>query len=155
MTITLRLLPLLTAFSLGLFAAEPTEVHWNDLCRAVHGRQVVITTANQGVVEGYCVAISVEEVSLRTENGRLVKVARNALSRVQMHRAPRGRQLNALGKGVGRGLHDGVGLVFSPLAPVGLVMVPGALAWGLVAAPFCIVGDLLDHAAGKQEYRVI
>jgi hypothetical protein len=54
-----------------------------------------------------------------------------------------------------RSLRAGFAALFSPYAPAGIVMVPGTLAWGAVAAPFCLIADIGAAAAGgKQEIRV-
>ena len=41
------------------------------------------------------------------------------------------------------------------MAPVGVVAVPATLAWGIVAAPFCLLSDLADEANGVEEIKVI
>jgi hypothetical protein len=63
-------------------------------------------------------------------------------------------RLKSLGKGMKHGMHDGVKMTFSPLAPIGLVVIPGTLAWGAVAAPFCILGDLFGGKPGQRMLAV-
>jgi hypothetical protein len=53
------------------------------------------------------------------------------------------------------GLRQGFEWLFSPYAPLGMVVVPGTVAWGAVAAPFCLLGDLNDKLAGRREIKVI
>jgi hypothetical protein len=146
-------LPAAIAWALPLHAAGPTEVPWNEVCRVAAARELVITTANGDTVDGYCVSISVDEMAINTRNRGVVKVARKALSRIQMHRS-KGHQLSSLGKAMHKGLNYGFDGLLSPYAPLGIVAVPSILAWGAVAAPFCLLGDLKDKVTGKQEIKV-
>lgn len=157
MSPTLRVLSLslLSVSGLVLFAGEPPQVRWNDLCSTARGREMVITTDSQETISGYCVGISVDEVSVRRSDGRIIRVARDTLSRFQIHRRRSGSQLKELGRDMKHSLRDGAGLVFSPMAPAGLIIVPGTLAWGAIAAPFCVLGDVFFHTPQDQEYRVI
>ena len=132
--------------------ADTVEVPWAKVCEASHGQRLVVTTTNGETLEGYCTSINVDEIAL-TKDQRLIKIAKSAVSRLQVHRV-KGHQLAALWRGVGHQLRDGTGLLFSPLAPVGAVMVPGTLAWGAVATPFCLLADVADHLAGENEIKI-
>jgi hypothetical protein len=138
-----------------LHAAEPMEVRWNEVCRVSAGHQLEITTTAGDTVGGYCVTINVDEISVTTQDRRVVKIARAALSRIQMHRSKNGHGLNSLRQGMHEGLRQGFEWLFSPYAPLGMVVVPGTVAWGAVAAPFCLLGDLNDKLAGRREIKVI
>lgn len=140
---------------LPLHAAEPMAVRWNDVCSATRGHQLTLTTANGHSVDGYCISVDVEEIAVTTKDQRVVKIARTALSRIRMRSSKKGHQLNSLGRGVHEGLRLGFDWLLSPLAPLGAVTVPATLAWGVVAAPFCILGDLKDNMATNQEIKVI
>ena len=101
-------------------------------------------------------SITVNEVAIQTENRQVVKIARSAFSRVQMHRSPQQQHpLKALGKDLRTSFRDGFGLLFSPVAPMGLVLIPGTAAWGVVAAPFCALGELKNKLEGPREIKVI
>ena len=144
--------------ALPLHAAEPIQVHWNEVCRVAADRQLVITTADGNTVEGYCVSITVDQMAVTTPDRQIVKIARTALSRIQMHRSPghqQGHQLRSLGQGMRTGLRYGFKSLLSPYAPIGIVTVPATLAWGAVAAPFCLLGDLRDRVTGKQDIQEI
>lgn len=140
--------------SVPLSAADAIEVPWNKVCEVSNGREITLTTANGGTVQGYCISTDVNEIAVTTRDRRVIKVARSALNRLQMRRS-KGHQLRALHKGVHSGLRVGFDALFSPLAPVGLVVVPGTLAWAAVSAPFCLLGDLKDKADGQQEIKLI
>ena len=142
----------LVASALPVSAAEPIVVPWNEVCRTAAGHDLVVTTAAGEKLEGYCYSIDVNTIAVGTKERGVVKIARTALSRIEMQRA-KGHQIASLGKGVHKGLKDGFDALLSPLAPAGIVMIPGTLAWGAVAAPFCIIGDLRAKANGTQEIR--
>jgi len=142
--------------SLPLCAADPVQVPWNQLCKKAMGNQLKITTADGATVDGFCMSITVDEVAISTENQKVVKVARTALSKIQMHRGlEQQHPLKALGKGLRTGFLAGFGLLFTPAAPAGIVLLPATAAWGVVAAPFCALGELKNKLDGPREVKVI
>jgi hypothetical protein len=145
----------LMSLCLPLHAAPPAEVHWTDVCHYADHRPLVVTTSTGEVVEGYCVSTTVDGISVMGKDHRVVKIARTAFSRMQMQLTKNPHRLKALGSGMHSAMKEGFDMMFSPLAPVGLVVIPGTLAWGIAAAPFCILGDLRNKIAGNQEIRVI
>ena len=142
--------------SLPLCAVEPVEVPWNQLCKAATGSHLMITTADGATVEGLCMSITVDEIAIRTENQKVVKIARSALSKIQMHRGPQQEHpLKWLGKELQTSFRNGLNMMFTPAAPAGLLLLPGTLAWGAVAAPFCALGELKNKLEGEREIKVI
>lgn len=154
---TLKTLTLLAAvWSFPLYAADAIQAHWNEVCRAAGGNQLTITTFGGTTVEGYCLSVSIDEITVTTTNQRVVRIARKTLSRIEVQRSQNnGHQLIALGRGVHAGLRTGVGWLLSPYAPLGIVAVPVTLAWGAVAAPFCALADLTHRTSHTQEIQVI
>jgi hypothetical protein len=150
----LKLLSLATVATCFSVCAAEVETPWNQICRMAGGRQLTITTVNGGIVEGYCVSINVNDIQIRTENQQLVKVARASLARLRMQ-ASKGHQLSSLGKGIGKSFRTGTQLLLTPFAPAGLVLMPAAAAWGAVAAPFCLLGDLVGKMEGEKDIKVI
>ncbi|HLJ46106.1 MAG TPA: hypothetical protein VKU01_08870 [Bryobacteraceae bacterium] len=152
--IPLQAVSLLTflASVLPVAAAEPVVVPWNEVCRTVSGHDLVVTTSGGEKVEGYCVSIDVNQMTVQTRDHGVIKVARKTLSRIEMQRA-KGHQLSSLRKGVHKALKDGFDALLSPWAPAGIMMIPGTLAWGAVATPFCILGDLRAKLTGTTEIR--
>jgi hypothetical protein len=136
-----------------LSAADPIAVDWNQVCRVAAGRELIVTTANGETTEGYCLTIKVDEIAVTTMDRKVVKIARSALSRIDVHRA-KGHQFSSLIKGMHESFKSSWESVLSPAAPFGIVAVPATLAWGVVAAPFCLLGDLRYKASGKQEIKV-
>ena len=134
-------------------AADRIQVDWTQVCRAAAGNQLAITTTNGDTVDGYCIAVNVNEVSINTDHG-IVKVARTAFSRIQMHRPHKGHQLRALGNMMRKSLAKESDWLLSPHAPAGLVSIPPTIAWGAVAVPFCLLGDLKDKLSGVREIQV-
>ena len=142
--------------SLPLCAADPVEVPWNQLCKAANGNHLMITTADGATVDGLCMSITVDEVAIRTENQKVVKIARTALSKIQMHRGiPQQHPLKRLGKDLRTTFREGFDMLFTPEAPAGIVLIPATAAWGVIAAPFCALGELKNKLDGPREVRVI
>jgi hypothetical protein len=145
--------------SLPLRADDAVQVVWTNVCGVATGRTLTVTSADGSTVEGHCMAIQVDSISVQTRNGP-VKVARAAVSRIEMAVSRReGHQLHRLGDGIRKGLQQGLDWTFSTFAPLGIVTVPAVLGWAAVSAPFCALGDLHDkitHASEKKrEIKVI
>jgi hypothetical protein len=138
----------------ALHAEEPLQVPWNEVCKTTVGKEMNIKTAAGGEINGYCVSVSIDEMNVRTQDGKIVKLARSALQGIRMRRT-KSHQLSALRKGMHGSLHESVDLLFSPLAPLGIVAVPGTIAWGIVATPFCALSDLHDKLQGSREIRLM
>jgi hypothetical protein len=117
-----------------LLAQESVHVAWSQVCKEARGRQMRLTTNTGDTVEGYCVSVSVDEISLRTPDQRAVKIARAAMARIVV--TPQGSQLQALGRGMRKSLRTGFRALLSPCAPAGIVLIPATLAWGALSAPF-------------------
>lgn len=139
----------LSLTSIPAFADSPTEVPWKDFCRVAGDRQLDIVTSSGENISGYCAVITVDEVSIRTPKG-IVKLGRAALTHISMERS-KGRQISSLGHSIRSSLKQGTDWLLSPAAPLGIVTIPGTLAWGAVAAPFCLLGDLKHHLMGSEE----
>jgi hypothetical protein len=145
----------LMAWTPPLHASDQIEVKWTEVCKVVDGHSLTITTVNGDTVDGYCLSIDVDQIVVTAKDQKVVKIARAALSRIQMSRSKKTHQLSSLRHGMGVGLRQGFDWLLSPYAPLGLVVVPGTVAWGAVAAPFCLIGDLKDKVEGRQEIKVI
>jgi hypothetical protein len=145
---------LAVAASSQLLRADDLEVHWNQVCHVAGGRELVVTTASGEKVEGYCVAVDVDQITVTTDDQRVVKIARSALSRLAMYRS-KGHQVRTLRRGVHKGLVEGVNELFSPLAIGGIAMIPGTLVWGAVSLPFCLLGDLKAKIGGTKDIKPI
>jgi hypothetical protein len=133
--------------------AADLQAHWNDLCHVAAGRQLNVTTSDGKTVSGTCSSTDADGISL-TANQRVVKIARITLSRIQMYQPGNGHHLADLGKGMSKSFKTGFGWLFSPAAPAGLVAIPATVAWGAVAAPFCLLGDLGDSGPVTQNIKV-
>ena len=146
----------LIAAGLETGRAEPISVPWNKVCSVAGERELSITTQRGETVQGVCLKINVDEIAVTTKDHCVVKIARSALARIRVQRAStNGHALAALGRGMLTGLRSGFGWLFSPAAPLGIVAVPGTLAWGAVAAAFCLVGDLHYKIRGSEEFKVL
>ena len=133
------------------FGRNIVDVSWNQVCHTAAGRPVRVQTATGDTVEGHCMSVNVDEVAIRTGDHKVVKIARAAMLRMSV--PPRNHQLRSLGRGMRGALQIGALGLFTPLAPGALLLIPGTLAWGAVAAPFCVTGDLLARTRGETEVR--
>jgi hypothetical protein len=140
------------AATLPLYAADDLHAHWNELCRVASGHQLNVTTTDGSTVSGACNSVQGDELSL-TANRRIVKIARTTLTRIQMYQ-PGNHHLADLGTGMSKSFGRGFGWLFSPAAPLGLIAIPATIAWGAVAAPFCLLGDMGDPGPTTQEIKV-
>jgi len=134
-----------------LLAQERVHVAWSQVCQEARGRQMRLTTNTGDTVEGYCVSVSVDEISLRTPDQRAVKIARAAMARIVV--TPQEHRLPALGRGMRKSLTTGFRALLSPWAPAGIVLIPATLAWGALSAPFCAAGDLFAGKSTGTEIR--
>jgi len=133
--------------------APKTPVEWRNLCANTAKELLVVTTESGDTIKGYCVFVQHDELTVRTVDGNVVKIARGTLKTVLALKVPDHR-LTALAKGMKHSLSDGVKMMFSPLAPVGFAVIPGTLAWGAVAAPFCIIGDMFGPKPAQRMLAV-
>ena len=146
------LAPLLS--TLPLRADDALEVQWNKVCQVAYGRELLVRTANGEMVRGVCLSVNVDAMMVRTRDNKVVRVARGALSRLEMYRSP-SHQLRSLGKGMHTGLREGFRELLSPEAVAGMVLIPGTVAWGAVSAPFCALGDLKAKLDGTRQIKPI
>jgi len=135
-----------------LYAADSIDVPWTQVCRKAGDHELLIRTAKGETIQGYCISLDVNAVSITTSDHKLVKVARNNIDRLLM--SPRGHQLRSLGKGVRSGLSYGFNALLSPSAPLGAIAIPGTLVWGAVSVPFCMLGDLKASLTRNKEIRI-
>jgi len=150
-TKSLRFLTLSAVFVFTI-PLHALEVPWNQVCSIAKGNRLTVATTNGDKVDGSCMSVTSDEMALKTTDGRVVKIARNALGRIDMQR-PRngGHNLESLGKP----LRWGLNVLFSPLAPFGALVLPPILAYDAVVAPFCLIGDLAQEDSGTEQITVI
>jgi hypothetical protein len=127
--------------------------HWGNLCSVAGGRELSVTTSDGKTIQGTCTSTSDTELALRA-NQRVVKIARSTLSRIQMYQPGSGHHLADLGKDMSKSFKTGFGWLFSPAAALGLVTIPVTVAWGAVAAPFCLLGDLGQDGPTTRDIKV-
>jgi hypothetical protein len=149
----------LSLFAVGVLAtlaplrAADVQTRWDNLCRFAGTRQLNVTTSDGTTVSGSCTSTDADALSL-SSNQRIVKIARSTLTRIQMYQPGNGHHLADLGSGMSKSFRMGFGWLFSPAAPLGLVTIPATIAWGAVAAPFCLLGDMGDNGPVTQDIKV-
>jgi hypothetical protein len=137
--------------SVPLYAGDTIDIPWNQLCRQANFHELAVTTTTGETVEGYCMMIDVNQVSVNV-NGNPVKIARASIVRLLM--TSRRHNLKSLGKGVRDGLRYGFDPLLSPSALAGAMAIPSTLVWGAVSAPFCVLGDLRAKLSHNKEIRI-
>ena len=139
-------------------AEGPFTVHWDEICRVAENRQLSITTREGRIIEGRCVSVAADQIDLAAKEHRVITIARPNLARIRLvrDRYAKRHALASLGKGMREGFRTGVQWLLSPAAPLGLVVIPGTAAWGVVAAPFCLLGELVrTRSVEIQELTVL
>jgi hypothetical protein len=139
--------------ALAPLEAADVQAHWNDLCRVAAGRQLNVTTSDGKTISGACTSTNADELSL-TSNQRVIKIARSTLTRIQMYDPGTGHHLADLGDKMSKSFKTGFGWLFSPAAPLGLVAIPATVAWGAVAAPFCLLGDIGSNGPTTHDIKL-
>ena len=147
----------LCGFAFGILAAiaplhaADIQVRWDRLCDVAGIRQLNVTTSDGKTVSGSCTSTDVDALSLNSDQ-RIVKIARSTLTRIQMYQ-PGAHRLADLGNGMSKSFRMGFGWLFSPAAVLGLVIIPATVAWGAVAAPFCLLGDIGNNGPVTRDIR--
>jgi len=152
MNIRLTLI-LLAASSLPLLGDAPITAEWNRVCFVSLQERLLVTTTDGDIVDGYCASVTVTELSLKTRDHGVVKIARDKLSKLQMYRE-KGHQLRLLFHGIRGGLRGSLHAIFTPEALVGIVGIPATLAWGAVSTTFCAIGDLAALPSGPRDIAI-
>ena len=132
----------------------PIDARWTDLCRIASQRELTLTTTSGESVEGYCIAIDINRVTIRSNANAVIGVARSTLAKLEVKKR-REHHLRSLGHGMHQALKWGVRNALTPAGPVAIPIIPVTLAWGAAAAPFCVIGDLLSIGTKKREIRII
>ena len=133
------------AGSATLRAQDSVQLPLEQVCNYARSRTIQVKTATGETVEGVCFSVSVDEIQVKTQNG-LMKVARSQLSRVSVVEMPRRQHLARLGKHVKQGIDGSAKMIPTEAGIVGIIGVPMTLAYGAVAAPFCLLGDILGYS---------
>jgi hypothetical protein len=132
------------ASSAALRAQDSVQLPLPRVCDYARSRSIQVTMPNGETVEGVCFSTTVDELQVQTKSG-IVKVARAQLSRVTIADIQAHHQVRHLFKHVGQGVANSAKLIPTEAGLVGLIGVPTTLAWGAVAVPFCLFGDLIGY----------
>jgi hypothetical protein len=151
---------LLTGLVIGmgpvsLWASAPLDVRWQDMCTATHDKKLTITTSLGKVVEGYCVNVTANELRVNTRDHGIVQIARGTLGRVFMREGQGGHELRSLHQHLHGALKHELDDLLTEAGPLALAAIPPTLAWGVITAPFCALGDFKHSFDKASEIRVI
>jgi len=143
-----------TAFTSFLLTAAPIPARWSEICGVANRDRISILKPDGQYVRGYCISVDVNEMTVETKDRKVVRIARSAFRRIYVHQPVQG-PLRALGSSMRNGLTYGTNALFSPKAPAGIVTIPAVLAWGAIAAPFCLLGELRNRPTESHEITII
>jgi hypothetical protein len=136
------------AGSAALRAQDSVELPLEGVCQYANGstspRTIQIKTSSGQTVEGVCFTTTVDEIQVKTPQG-IVNIARAQLSRVTLVDIQAHHQLRHLFKHVGKGLDQSAKLIPTEAGLGGLIGIPAILAYGAVATPFCLLGDIIGY----------
>ncbi len=142
-----------TLAALAPLRATDVQARWDSLCQVAGRHQFNVTTSDGKSVSGACASTDADALSLTT-NQRVVKIARSALTRIQMVQPGKAHHLANLRDGMSKSFKRGFVWLFSPAAPLGLVAIPATVAWGAISAPFCLLGDMGEDGPVTQDIQV-
>lgn len=138
-----------TISALPLFASSVT-VDWNKICSKAGDHRITATTLAGNTISGHCQGVSETELSVRSAHQTVVRIARDNLARVLVHRE-KGYGIRSVLSETAEGLLWGVGCLASPYFPLGIVLIPASLVWGAVRLPVYAVDDLVKIDAAPTE----
>jgi hypothetical protein len=136
-------------------AAEQRNLQWSQLAYYVEGHKLTVTSDGAAPFEGKCVRVDYDGLVFENPNGSVpVRLARYKVATIKVNDIG-GRQMTRLVNRTGPALNYGRKAIFSPAAPLGLVVTPAVVAHFLVSTPFCLIGDLFATLEPPIEIRVV
>jgi hypothetical protein len=113
-----------------------------------------IATTDGQTVEGYCLKVEVDGIQVRTSAKGVIRIARSTLSQIRIQN-PHEHQLVSLGRTLSTALRNESQDLLTPAGPFEIVALPATVAWGIVATPFCLIGDLSQIGRTNKQQTVI
>jgi hypothetical protein len=136
-------------------AAGQMSLQWNQLAYYVEGHKLTVTADGAAPFEGKCLRVDYDGLIFENPNGPVpVKLARYKVATIKVSDIG-GRQMTRLAHRTGPALNYGRKAIFSPAAPLGLVVTPAVVAHFLISTPFCLIGDLFATLEPPLEIRVV
>ncbi len=136
-------------------AANQMSLQWHQLAYYVEGHKLTVTADGTTPFEGKCLSVDYDGLIFENPNGPVpVKLARSKVQNIQISDIG-GRQMTRLVQRDGKALNYGRKAIFSPAAPLGLVVTPAVAVHFLISTPFCLIGDLFATLEPGLEIRVV
>jgi hypothetical protein len=136
-------------------AAAEMNLQWNQLAYYVEGHKLTVTADGAAPFEGKCVRVDYDGLIFENPNGSVpVRLARYKVATIKVNDVG-GRQMTRLVNQTGPALNYGRKAIFSPAAPLGLVVTPAVVAHFLISTPFCLIGDLFATLEPPLDIRVV
>jgi hypothetical protein len=134
-------------------APSPEQVLWRQLAAKLQGKEVTVKTSDGRSLSGRFFAVRADGIYF---NGSTPdKVTRDAV--VSLHwEAPNNYQTERLGNMLSHAYRHSGSLLGTPMGPFGVIEIPAITAWGIAAAPFCLLGDILtDHSKSSGDISIL
>src|SRR5258708_27416993 len=123
-------------------AAEQMNLQGHQLAYYVEGHKLTVTSDGVAPFEGKCLRVDYDGLIFENPNGPVpVKLAKYKVAVIKVSDIG-GRQITRLVNRTGPALNYGRKAIFSPAAPLGLVVTPAVVAHFLISTPFCLIGGL-------------
>jgi hypothetical protein len=137
-----RVAMLAIAATFTMQAAPSEQMLWAQLAAKLQGKQVTVTTKDGKLFSGRF--LTVRRDGIYFGEGAPNKVSRDAVLTLHWE-TPDNHQTEKLGKMLGHAYRHSGSLLGTPMAPFGVVEIPVITAWGVAAAPFCLLADLFSE----------
>ena len=136
-------------------AAGQITLQWDQLAYYVEGHRLTVTADGDAPFEGKCLRVDYDGLIFENPNGPVpVRLAKYKVAFIKINDIG-GRQMTRLAQRTGPALNYGRKAIFSPAAPLGLVVTPAVVAHFLISTPFCLIGDLFTALEPPLEIRVV
>ena len=126
---------------------------WREIGRYLQGKVVTIMTKDGRSLSARRFTIQPDGIFLN--DGTPMRVSRDAVLSIHWE-APRQSETHKLGKSLSTGYRHSGKLLGTQLGPVALAELPLITAYGVAAAPFCLLGDLFGgHPAASGDISIL
>jgi hypothetical protein len=137
-----RFAMLAIAATFTIYAAPSEQMLWRQLAAKLQGKQVTVTTKEGKLLSGRFFTVRPDGIYFGGDAPN--KVSRDAVLTLHWE-TPDKNQTEKLGRMLGHAYRHSGSLLGTPMGPFGVIEIPVITAWGVAAAPFCLLGDLFSE----------
>jgi hypothetical protein len=164
----------LLLISAAIFAARPAfcsdidpnpdanhdAVPFQNVCREAGGREVTIVIKTGETYTGQCVFVEGDRLQFSAKDPanaasfqrKVMQISRDAITRFRISAAE--SELDRYGQNVRKEFKTSFSRIFSSRAPEGLVRLPATVAYTVVTAPFCLLGEMFRDRPAPREITI-